>query len=429
VYEHLHPWRHLAVAAMLTVTVALAALLAATVGLQSIGARLEPTPRITPILNPTDLPRLTFEQLHYVGAFRLPGGEAAGDTFASGGGPMAFNPAGPSLYIGARSGRIAEVSIPTPVASTDVSALPTASVVQPFSDPADGRLKEIASDGVALAGLLVYRGRLYGTASIYYDATNAQQRSHFSRPLKLSDRGATPMALVGDRGRTGFVAGYLALVPPEWQTRLGGPAITGQCCVPIVSRTSWGPAAFAWEPSQLDHKDQAAATPLLYYDSEHPTLGPWEGSNPVYGATVEMGGVVLPAGTRTALFIGRNGTGEFCYGNGTGNRALVGTRGADHEKYCYDPVNSSKSQHAYPYRYQMWAYDLDDWAAVKAGKRDPWEVKPYGVWPFELPIAEPQVRIGGVAYDPQRQLIYISQFEADRDGYDYRPLIHVYRVS
>jgi hypothetical protein len=394
----------------------------------SSAGTLQPV-RIAPVTDPTKLPRLSFEQLRYVGAFRLPAGETHGDTFASGGGPLALNPQGPTLYIGARSGRVAEITIPNPLATADIASLPVASFVQPFSDPAEGRLKEIADDGVALSGLLVYRGRLFGTASIYYDANNSQSRSHFSRPLTLAERGASAFARVGESGRTGFVAGYLATVPPEWQTKLGGPAITGQCCVPIVSRTSWGPAAFAWDPAELDAKGRASVTPLVYYDNEHQTLGPWSGSNPVYGATVEMGGLALIAGTRTALFIGRNGIGEFCYGNGTGDKSLAGTLGPDNEKLCYDPVSSSKGQHAYPYRYQIWAYDLDDWAAVKAGKKDPWEVKPYAVWPFELPTPEPRMRIAGIAYDASRQRLYISQYEADRDGYDYRPLIHVYQVS
>jgi hypothetical protein len=384
--------------------------------------------RILPITDPTTLPRLGFEQLKYLGAFRLPAGDAQGDTFASGGHPLAFNPDGPSLFVGARSGRVAEVTIPKEV-DASIAEMPFATFVQPFADPTEGKRHEIAADGVSLGGLLVHRGRLYGSAFIYYDANNEQRVSHFSRPLKLSQTGATGMLSVGDKSRTGFVSGYMAPIPAEWQSKLGGPAITGQCCIPIVSRTSWGPSAFAWDPAELDQKGSADATALLYYDSDHQTLGPWGGSNPTYGGTAEMGGVVLIPGTRTALFIGRNGLGPFCYGNGTNDKSLDGKMGSDNEKFCYDPAVSAKSQHAYPYRYQMWAYDLSDWAAVRSKKMHPWDVKPYAVWPFELPTPEPGVRIGGVAYDPAHQRLYISQYEADRDGYDYRPLIHVYRVS
>ena len=384
--------------------------------------------RALPITDPTQLPRLTFEDLHYAGAFRLSAGEANGDSFASGGGLIAFNPDRNSLFVGARSGRVAEVSVPTPVNTTDITALPFAEYLQPFADPAEGRVSEIAAEGATLSGLLVYQQRLYGTGLIYYDANNTQALSHFSRPLKLSERGAGPVQRVGPSGKTGFVAGYMALVPPEWQSKLGGPAITGQCCVPIVSRTSWGPSAFAWDPAGLDQRAPVPATALVYYDSEHQTLGPWNGSNPTYGGTIQMGGLALIGGTRTALFVGRNGTGPFCYGEGTSDKSLVGQTAPDGEKYCYDPAYSSKAQHAYPYRYQVWAYDLNEWAAVRAGTTDPWEVKPYGVWPFELPFPEPSTRVGGVAYDPSGRRMFISQFEADRDGYSYRAIIHVFKM-
>jgi hypothetical protein len=383
--------------------------------------------RVRPVTDPTQLPRLTFEQLQYTGAFRLPSTEA-GDSFSFGGGPMAFNPNRGSLFVGTRSGRVAEVTVPTPVVTTDIAALPFAEYLQPFSEPTEGHIKQVADDGVSLSGLLVHGDRLYGTAVIYYDANNTQALSHFSRPLTLSQKGASPMKRVGQRGRTGFVAGYMAAVPPEWQTKLGGPAVTGQCCLPIVSRTSWGPSAFVWNPSEVDAKAEASANPLVYYDNEHQTLGPWDGSNPTFGGTIQMGGLALIGGTSTALFVGRNGTGPFCYGIGTDKQSLAGTVGPDGEKYCYDPVYESKAQHAYPYRYQMWAYDLNDWAAVRAGRRDPWEVKPYGVWPFELPFPEPNTRIAGVAYDAASRRLFVSQYEADRDGYSYRSLVHVYRI-
>lgn len=384
--------------------------------------------RVRPITDPTQLRRLEFADLKYAGAFRLPATDSNGDSFSSGGGPLAFNPDRQSLFAGTRSGRIAEISVPAALVSQAISDLPVAEYLQPFADPTDGRMKEVADEGAALAGLLVHQGRIYGSGVIYYDANNTQAVSHFSRPIALSERGASAMRRLGPRGRVGLVAGYMATVPPEWQTRLGGPAITGQCCVPIVSRTSWGPAAFAWDPADLQRDGDVDAAPLVYYTAEHPTLGQWDGSNPTYGGTIQMGGLAVIAGTRTALFVGRNGLGPFCYGNGTGDRALADKPGPDGERYCYDPSNSDKGQHAYPYRYQMWAYDLNDWAAVRAGTRDPWSVKPYGVWPFELPFPEAGVRIGGVAYDAAGQRLFVSQLHADRDGYAYRALIHVFHI-
>jgi hypothetical protein len=378
--------------------------------------------------DPSAQPRLAFGDITYVGGFRLPATPANGDSFAFGGRQLTFNPVSNSLFVGTRSGRVAEVSIPSPVNTSNPAAMPFASYLQPFADPTEGHLSQITGEGVALDSLMVYGNRLYGTASVYYDAANTQTVSHYSRSLQLNEPSFQGWSRVWEAGKTGFVAGTMSVVPTEWRSALGGPAATGQCCIPIVARTSWGPSAFAFDPAQVG-QSAVTASPLLYYPGEHPTLGIWESSNPTYGATIGMGGMAMIAGTRTVLYFGRNGLGPFCYGSGTSDKTLAGTIGTDGALMCYDPTSTDKAQHAYPYRYQIWAYDLNDFAAVKAGTKQPWEVVPYGVWPFDLPTPEQSVKLGGVGYDAATQTLYISQLLADRDGYSYRPVIHVLRIN
>ncbi len=319
--------------------------------------------------------------------------------------------------------RVAEVSIPELVTSNRIEDLPIAEILQPITDPSEGRWKEVAAADVVLSGLLVHDRRLFASGIISYDANNTQTVSHFTRSLSLLEKSASPLQRVGDPGKAGFVAGYMATVPIEWRTLLGAPAITGQCCVSIVSRTSLGPAAWAWDPQELVSGRPARASSLVHYESNHTTLGPWNGSNPTYGGTTMVGGVALINGTRTAVFLGSNGTGPFCYGDGVPNRAAAEKTGN-----CYDPARADKGQHAYPYRYQMWAYDLNDWAAVKAGTKQPWEVVPYAVWPFELPFPEPGTKIGGVAFDSVRRLLYFAQLKAEQGGFAYRPIMHAYFI-
>jgi len=396
----------------------------------ALGALLLSNPALLAAGNdPSTLPLIQFADLIYAGAFRLPDHFVNGDGFTIGGRPVAFNPARNSLFIGSRNGRLAEVSIPTPVRSADINALPFASFLQGFYDPTEGNMWQIANDGASIDGILVHGDRLYGSASIYYDANNTQRASHYSRSTTLSAPSFVGMAPVWQADMTGFVSGYMANVPAEWQARLGATALTGQCCLPIAWRTSWGPSAFGWNPSQLGSRNLVPATPLLYYPHDHHTLGHWDASGSAYGGTTQINGVAIIAGTRTLLYFGRNGTGPFCYGNGTADQSLVGKLGPDNEIYCYDPTSPAKGQHAYPYQYQIWAYDLNDLAAVKAGTKQPWDVMPYGVWPFALPTAEPMVRIGGVGYDSASQTIYVSQLLADQDGYGYRPLIHALKVG
>ena len=381
--------------------------------------------------DPLTLPRIAFADLAYVGGFRLPE-SGTGGNFSYGGTVMAFNPARNSLFINSLAGNVAEVAIPTPVNTTDVTQMPFASYLQNFYDPTDGHFHELETGDADLAGMVVHGGRLYGTGSVYYDALNTQRVSHFSHSTDLAQPSFIGMSQVWETGKTGFVAGYLATIPGEWQSLLGGTALTGQCCVPIVTRTSFGPAAFAWDPPSIGNATAIPATPLLYYPEAHQTLGPWAGSNERYGGTAKMGGAAVIAGTRTALFIGRLGLGTFCYGHGVSDPALVGKLAEDGEINCYDPTNFYKGQHAYPYRYQIWAYDLADFAAVKAGSKQPWDVVPYAVWPFELPTPVPagtDVRIGGIGYDAQRQILYMSQYQADKDGYSYRPIIHALKIN
>ena len=375
-----------------------------------------------------DLPRLGSGDLQYIGGFRLPAASANGVDFSFGGQPMAFNPANNSLFVGSYHGSIAEVSIPTPVNSSSVNALPFATFLQPFSDPTEGHISEISTSGVTTSGLMVYGNRLYGTATIFYDANNTQTFSHYSRSLQLNQPSFSGWSTVWQQDRSGFVSGWMTPVPAEWQSLLGGPALTGQCCLPIAWRTSNGPAAFAFNPAQVG-APVVGATPLLYYTLDHSTLGPWEGSNPTYGATTQITGFVVIAGTSTALYFGSNGLGSHCYGNGTPNQSLHGTYGTDGAQWCYDPTNSDKGSHAYPYRYQVWAYDLNDFAAVKAGSKQPWDVVPYAVWSINFPTTESTMRLSAAAYDAQKQLLYISQRGADPDGYANRPIVHVFHVN
>jgi hypothetical protein len=348
---------------------------------------------------------------------------------------MGYNAANDSLFIGGHpyDVSIAEVSIPRPVNTDDVSSMAFADVLQEFADPTEGSIWDLSPDdgAVLLGGLLVDNGQLFGTAYVYYDANGVQQASHYSRSLNLNESSVTPFYSVWDPNQTGFVSGYLAAVPPSWVGDLGGPAVTGQCCIPIVSRTSWGPDAISWNPSDLSGgRNPVPAAPLMYYNQDHDTLGPWEGSNAIYGGATTMGGLALVDGTRTALYVGVNGTGDFCYGPGTDDESLAGTPADDDGEYfyCYDPMSFDQGVHAYPYTFQFWAFDMNDWAAVQAGTKDPWDIMPYGVWPFELPTGEP-FRIGGVAYDARNQRLFVSEYFGDVDGYSYRPLIHVFQIQ
>src|SRR5688572_18591620 len=111
--------------------------------------------------DPSTLPRIQFNDLRYTGAFRLPRGMSNGDSFSIGGHPVAYNPAKNSLFIGSLSGNLAEVSIPNPVNSADVEALPFASYLQGFHEPTEGHLGQVGASDATVDGILVYGNRIY----------------------------------------------------------------------------------------------------------------------------------------------------------------------------------------------------------------------------------------------------------------------------
>ena len=75
--------------------------------------------------DPSSLPLLSSGGLEYLGGFRVPAETANGMDFSYGGQALAYDPTTNSLFISNRN-YVAEVSIPTPVNSSDVNAMPFA---------------------------------------------------------------------------------------------------------------------------------------------------------------------------------------------------------------------------------------------------------------------------------------------------------------
>ena len=361
-------------------------------------------------------PLLHKQDLVYEGAFRVPGGGSESSTFGYGGTAIGYNPNNNSLFLtGHKNYQLsAEISIPAIVNSQNIGSLNTASILQSLRDATEGRRGQINpgdSNDQRIGGHLVFGGKLYIAAFSYYDASGTQSRSHFVRPLNLSTTGQVqgPVA-VGSNVH--YTSAYMGLIPPEWQAALGGPALTGNCCRSIISNQSHGPSVWVFDPADVGSSSTAPATPLVYYTSSNP-LGPGETTqNPLFNLTTRVGGVIFPQGSRSVLFFGQHGIGPYCYGDGSA---------------CGDPADDSKGTHAYPYVYQVWAYDANELLQVKNGSRQPWQVQPYDVWTFNVPFeTNGEHDQGGATYDPSTGRIFFAQ---SKYGSENLPLIHVFRVN
>lgn len=362
-------------------------------------------------------PLVQKSSLVYRGSFRLPSGTIGGSNFSYGGSTLAYNPAHDSLFLVGYepSSQVAEIAIPEVRTSSIVSELAVAGVLQVLTDATEGKLKNIdgdTSNGVSVGGLLPYKDRLYLAAYSSYDANLSRQQtlSHFVSGLEFSVRGDVTGPFAVGTLKAGFVSGYFGLIPKAWQGLLGGPVLNGNCCLNIISRTSWGPSAFAIDPESVGAQTPAPATPLLYYTTSQP-LGPYNGASASFNGTTEVKGVVFPEGSRSVLFFGKQGLGTFCYGPAA---------------TCGDPASPYSGPHAYPYANYVWAYDAQDLADVKAGKKLPWTVSPYGLWQLDYPFPAGLARTLGAAYDPGTGRLFLSQSLADND---VRPLIHVFSIQ
>lgn len=364
---------------------------------------------------------IQFSDLQYLGAFRVPSSTEYGGT------ALAYKPGSPdSLFITCLdvAGQVAEISIPTPI-NGSIGSLNTASLLQSCANPTAGGTQAIGGGGSAkIGGLMVHGGKLYTSVYAFYDADSSQTAWLYVKAnTTLSTANAAGAYKVGNnQPNPGFLDGWMAPVPSAWQAALGGPVASGNCCLSIITRTSYGPAAFAWDPANLTTVGTPInANALLYYPSSNHTLGDW--NTPQVNNTTTFwnntgggyrGGGVIPDGTRSILFFGSQGYGTFCYGDAAP---------------CGDLSGGGKGTHGYPYRFQIMAYDLNALAAVKAGSQQPHAPLPYAVWSLASGIVGVDGKSdregGGATYDPVLKRIYFAATYTD----GALPLIQVWQVN
>jgi len=377
------------------------------------GTRISSAP-VSVVVKGRDLPLVQKASLRRLGAFRVPSGTFGGSSFGYNG-PIAYNPARGSLFMVGHDWQqfVAEIAIPEVRSTTTVGALAVANVLQPFADPTRGRSTLVNPrdpNAIKVGGMLPWKDKLIVSSYAYYDGSSTQVLSHFVAGQDL----ATPTDVQGPfqltAPKAGFVAGYMAPIPAVWQAVLGATAVTGQCCIPVVSRTSFGPSLFAFNPADVGVASPVPTAPLVYYPEGNQTLGNWGTTSGTYNGSSKITAVAFPDGSRSVLFFGRHGLGTFCYGNGT---------------ECKDPMFTDTGVHAYPYVYQVWAYDANELVEVRKGARQPWSVRPYATWQLELPTPSWSTSITGATYDAATGRLFISQGFVDGG----LPLIHVFAVD
>ena len=351
---------------------------------------------------PQQLPLVQAGNFVHLGVIHAPGGLGSGQN------SMAVD--GNRWYFGCYQG-VAVLSVP-PMGGT-------ASVISPCSSLPNIDQVHPTDRHVITGGILPWAGRLIASVFVYYDGGHGAVASHYAGADAASLAG--PVRVGTDR--VGMVAGYMGVIPQEWRALLGGPALTGQCCIPIISRSSFGPSFSVFDPADIGTKSAVPSKMLVGYPDEHKGLGPWDASPPniYYGGTDQLGSVAFPPGTRSILLTGRHGD-AWCYGPGTADPAVVGTpHPVTGLRYCYDPTDEYQGNHGPPYRPMVWAYDANDALAVKQGTKQPWDVKPYAKWALPgMPTTGTNLMRSGF-YDPATRRYYVGA----TDSLD----VHVFEVT
>jgi len=425
------------------------------------------------------------EDLHYLGAFRLPNAGERPDTFAYGGEAMTFVPTGdpqgaddgfagalfivghPRLPYGElpEGSRVAAVSIPAPLVASSVDQLPVAEFVQNFYK-VDGdlfaELDEMPRIGLAYLDTPLTGPQIHLTWGVHLGGDERPTQAWFSPTLNVPD----PQGpwYIGDLSPYS-VSGYLFTIPQPWADAhaAGRPLATGR-----FRDGGWsgmGPSLIAYRPWNDDGSPPPADTRLeptvllLYASSEdgedfgralrgyqHPDE--WEG-----GAWVSTAD-----GQSAVIFVGTKATGaKYWYGYSNPADAelpcveveMVGMftlcRLADGTPCPPEDLSGCVGHSDYRgwwstnYAAQFLFYDPRDLAQVATGALAPWQPQPYATLNvddrlFLPPAFEPDMigvgaqrhyRIGAAAYDRAGGRLYVLELFADAA----QPVVHVWQVG
>lgn len=344
-------------------------------------------------------PLISLSALTYLGAFKLPPTSGSGpgnpNSFHDGGQAMAYDPYTDTLIVQGnyRYGNASRVTIPTP----SIPSPPTASFVGSWMD----MLWRFPNSNVDAADnqiggfLPLPNGDMIISYYVYYDANNTQNTTHVRRTAAGV---VSSKVLVGQAGRAGFTSGWMFPIPSTWQSLFGGPSITGNGSLSIISRTSLGPAASIFNPANIPNLNPTPAGEVLSYPINHPTLGTCEtGTIFNCAASNNRAGLIWIDNTATLLYL--------------------------HHVCEVNPVYSGGWTCPTGRKTKWLFYNANDLLAVKNGSKQPWDVLPYAIVNAGAELLTNQVR--SITYNAQATRIYVA--EGGGDG--PQPLIHVYSVN
>ncbi len=436
---------------------------------------IDPTTR--PVLD-IDIPQTNLIQpadFEYLGAFRLPYAGERPLTFEYGGAAMTYSPAG-TLYITGHDrlaygempdgNQVAAVSIPEPVISTDVYALPVAEFVQPFTEVTNGAFAGL--DEIPRVGLLYLDTALTGPLIHIAWGMHFHEGGAFNTHAWISpDLGNPDLQGPWQLDAPSYATtGYMAEIPGAWADLYAEGYVVGTGRFRDGGWSGMGPSLHAYQPWDENGGPEPAnatldAVPLLQYEESYDTESFDHALNGYQHPDEWEGAAWLTTddGRSAVIFSGTKGIGEkFWYGwaNPAGadlpciEAELLGQytlcRTADGGS-CPDADMTECTGHndfrgwwSSAFEGQIIFYDPSDLARVAAGQMAPWEPQPYATlsidqYLFRNPDGVEVAMIGAgvqrrflvseMAYDRANGRIYVLEPFAE----GAQPVVHVWEIS
>jgi hypothetical protein len=339
---------------------------------------------------------------------------------------------------------VVETSIPTPVVSASLGDLKQAALLQEFGDLSGGKIQQVnvGQLGVRYGGILMEDDTIYWSGYCVYDAGNAATKAFGVSGPTLSSPNSKGMYALNASCPVGAYAGMIASIPPDWQDTFGGfTHYAGLAGPSAISRLSAGPAMICFRAAALGVTERTRSKIYLYYPGGHTStfMSLWD----VNFMSQVAGGCFIDTPNRYGLlYVGTQPVGHTWYG--------LGTEGPLGETDPCAPI--VKSQHSQGGNACVaWVYDPNVVARHVNDGGGTGDLTPAQYYlgggqaglpvmgqggqvagPTANPLWEKDVccNVSGFAYDPAARRLYLLETNAYRsaDGYDWYPLVHVYRV-
>jgi hypothetical protein len=233
-------------------------------------------------------------------------------------------------------------------------------------------------------GVLYYNSRVIATRFGYFETLDDNIGvSHTSGALNLTGWTTPQGAEFGHALSARTVAGFMGVVPSEWQSAFGGPCFIGSSARQIDANSSMGPCLYIFDPADVDGSGTIPTTECLYYDL----------TNQYLNEVSQSGGAAWVGDS--VLFFGSKGEGPYSYG----------VPGVDADA---DPCNGNHGVHQYPYHTWVWAYSAASLLAQK-DSATPWNLLPYANWRLRWTGEGDcnQINNRGGCYDPVTGRYYL----------------------